>query len=464
MTLIDKSAAMPLYEQLYEAYKKQILAGLLCPGTKLPATRRLAADLGIGRNTVDNAYQQLEIEGYVTAKPCSGYIVNEIDLPNEVPVSNLAAAPQRLKHQTTLARYDFGSGRVASSLFPFKAWRRCILDSMDSDSLLPSYRYPHLQGEYPLRKAICDYLFSSRGIDCLPENIVITSGLEYSIDRILGLFHTSPVVAMENPGYHTARQSFLFHGCPVVPIDVDNEGVRMDLVQASDAKLLYVTPSHQFPTGAVLSINRRLAAIEWAAKNSAYIIEDDYDSELRYNAKPSPALRSIDRSGRTIYLGTFSKSLSPSIRIAFMILPDLLMEQYLDRYHKLHNSVPTLLQNALAAFITSGSYSRHIDRLRVSNKRKNGILIRELHRVFGDRATITGAGAGQHILVNIDTALSEKDLLDSAFQAGVKLHSASKYWMITDSAPPHQVMMGYGGISAEDIPPAIELLYNLWFS
>jgi len=267
---------------------------------------------------------------------------------------------------------------------------------------------------------------------------------------------------MENPGYHTARQSFLLSDCKVAPIPVESDGINIEQVQSSNAKLLYVTPSHQFPTGAVLSIKKRIALIEWAKKNNSYIIEDDYDSELRYNAKPSPALFSIDANRHTIYLGTFSKSFSPGIRIAFMVLPDILMERYWERFHALHNSVPTTQQKALARFIRDGHYSRYIDRLRVLNKRKNQTLVHELTSVFGDRATITGAGAGQHILVDIHADLNEQQLLDTALAAGVKLHSAAKYWSSKADANPHQIMMGYGGIALEDIPAAIRLLYDLW--
>lgn len=464
MSLIDKNAAMPIYEQIYEAYKKQILSGAIEPGVRLPATRKLAVDLAIGRNTVDNAYQQLVMEGYVTAKAGAGYIVNDLSLTHGFWPEKAQTVPHKPAAARPKVRYDFGSGRAATSLFPVKAWKRCLIDNIDERAFRHAFMYPELQGEYPLRKAIRNYLFSARGIDCQAENIVITSGLEYSIERLMGLFAGQhPVVAIENPGYHSARQAFLLQGCSLCSIPLDHDGVNLDAVRRSGAKFLYITPSHQFPTGAVLPIKKRLETIEWARANDSYIIEDDYDSELRYNAKPSPTLYSSDRHNHTVYMGTFSKSLSPSLRMAFMVLPDPLMEAFHRQYKDLHNSAPTSMQLALARFISEGHYSRHIDRLRVSNKKKNSILIASLHRVFGAKATVTGAGAGQHILVDIDSPLTEHALLETANAAGIRLHAASKYWMDAADAQPHQIMMGYGGIAPEDIGPAIEALYDIWF-
>lgn len=464
MSLIDKNIRIPLYQQIYEAYKKQILSGSLECGARLPATRKLASDLAVGRNTVEYAYQQLEMEGYVTARVGSGYTVNDLSLMDGGWQEKPERIPLREREKPKAVKYDFGSGRASTLLFPVKAWKKCLSESLYEESQSHSYFYPMLQGEYPLRKAIADYLFSARGIECSPDHIVITSGLEFSIERLLDLFAGEvPCVAMENPGYHSARIAFQRHGCSVIPVAVDHDGIDTEAVGKSGANLLYITPSHQFPTGAVLSIKRRIEAIEWAEKNDAYIIEDDYDSELRYNAKPAPPLCSMDRNHRTIYLGTFSKSFSPSIRVGFMILPELLMEQYMERYRHLHNSVPTTIQNALAKFISTGNYSRHIDRLRVSNKKKNARLVSELNRVFHDRVFITGAGAGQHILADITSSLCEQELLDTAYAAGIKLHAASKYWMAPCDAHPHQIMMGYGGIVLDDIAPAIELLYKVWF-
>lgn len=464
MPLIDKDLPKPIYDQIYETFRGQILSGVLEPGTRLPATRKLALELAVSRNTVDNAYQQLVMEGYVTAHPGSGHIVNALPLMEHTvspPSSHSDARPYR---EPLPVRYDFGSGRTLTESFPIKAWRKCILASLDHEVSKPSYIYPSLQGEYPLRKAIRDYLLFTRGISCNADNIVITSGLEFSLERILGLFPvSSPVVAMENPGYHSARQTFLLHNCSLIPIPVGSDGLDVRHLEGLSAHMLYVTPSHQFPTGSILSIQHRLRAIDWAMKNDAYIIEDDYDSELRYNAKPTPPLFSLDISSRIIYLGTFSKSFAPNIRVAFMILPDNLRDRYMQQYQALHNSVPSVIQRALSVFISEGNYGRYVERLRVNNRRKNHTLVEELTYTFGKNIHITGAGAGQHILAEILCDLDESQLRTKALQYGIKLHSAAKYWFDPNDAPRHLIMMGYGGISLPDIAPAVKLLHQICF-
>lgn len=464
MPLIDKSLSKPIYEQIYELFRSQVLSGALEPGTRLPATRKLASELAVSRNTVDNAYQQLVMEGYVTAQPGSGHVVNSLSLVDLTPPVKAAPSGGGPLKKSLPVKYDFGSGRTFTETFPLKSWRKCVLASLDQEAMKPSYTYPSLQGEYPLRKSIRDYLLFSRGINCKAENIVVTSGLEFSLERILPLFQgRPPVVAMENPGYHSARETFLLHDCPLLPVPVDNDGIDVRQLSGTSADLLYVTPSHQFPTGSILSIQRRLMALEWAMKNDAYIIEDDYDSELRYNAKPAPPLFSLDISNRTIYLGTFSKSFTPSIRLSFMILPDALMQRYMEQYQAFHNSAPSAVQLALAHFISEGYYGRYVERLRVNNKKKNLALIEALNRTFGKKIVITGAGAGQHILADIRCGMDEAQLRAKALQSGIKLHSAAKYWFDPSDAPKHLIMMGYGGISPADIPPAVRLLYQVCF-
>lgn len=465
MIYIDRHSKEPVYEQIYNSIKEDILGGTLGAGTYLPATRKLALDLSVSRNTVDTAYQQLLMEGYISSRIGAGHVVNDLSLLRDVPVTDRPAAePQESGRRETVYRYDFGTGRADASIFPMRAWRRHLCEQLERDFQRPSFRYPDMQGTPKLRQAICWYLAQAKGIHCDPEDVVITSGQNYSIEKILGILDLrAPVVAMEDPGYHSARDAFVLHRCRLRPVPVEEDGIRLDALARSGARLLYVTPSHQFPLGAILSIKKRISVLEWAKQNDAYVVEDDYDSELRYNAMPVPPLRSIDVNNRVIYTGSFSKTLLPGICVAYIVLPPQMRGVYRKRYASFHNSVPGLVQNALADFILSGDYGRHIDRLRVCNRRKNAVLLEELERVFGPRASVIGSSAGHHIFVELHTDMTEQQLLDSALKRGIKLHSASKYWLEEPPAWPRQIMMGYGGIQKEDIPPAIELLHTIWF-
>lgn len=455
----------PLYNQIYLYFRQKILNGEIMPGTALPATRKLAENLGVSRNTVNNAYSQLLFEGYVDSKAGSGYIVNDVSMQNiytpKLDVINNYQTPKKEK----VFKYDFGSGRASVDIFPVNEWKRCLNRAFEDLSSKQSFEYPERQGEYVLREAISNYIYTSRGIECRPSNIIINSGLEDSIQNLLfALNIKNPKVSIENPGYHSARKIFHVNGCNIIPAKVNADGIDMEDVFKADSNLMYVTPSHQFPTGAIMSIQNRIKAIEWARNNNSYIIEDDYDSELRYNAQPSPTLYSLDRNNRTVYLGTFSKSLSPDIRISFMILPDDLMYNYYKNTYVLHCNVSSLMQTALAQFISNGGYSRHISRLATSNKRKNAVLTTEIKKIFGDKAKIYGDGAGHHILLEVDSPKPERELLNEAADAGIKLHSISKYWANSEEAPAHTVMMGYGGINVEKIPEAVQILYQTWFN
>ena len=462
---VDRNSKEPIYQQIYEAIKEDILSGTLRAGTLLPATRKLALELAVSRNTVETAYQQLLMEGYLSVRVGAGHMVNDLVLLRDVPAGASSSSPQPVKRGKEKAyRYDFGTGRADPSIFPTRSWRKHICEQLEISAQKPTIQYPNMQGTGALRGAICWYLKQTKGIQCTPQDIVVTSGQDYSIERILGLLDIpSPIVAMENPGYHSAKAVFQLHRCRLIPIPVEEDGIRTEALASTNADLLYITPSHQFPLGAILSIKKRIKVLEWAQENNAYIIEDDYDSELRYNAMPVPPLRSIDRNNRVIYTGSFSKTLTPGICVAYIVLPPPLREPLLRKFAAYHNSVPTLIQDALADFIVSGDYSRHIDRLRVCNRRKNSVLVEQLDRVFGKRATVIGSSAGHHIFVEIHTRKTEQELLDSALRQEIKLHRASKYWMHQSQASTPQIMMGYGGIQLEDIAPAIELLYTTWF-
>ncbi len=465
MPYVDRGKSVPLYEQIYSAIKEDILSGRLPGGARLIATRRLALELSVGRNTVENAYQQLAVEGYVTPRTGSGYTVNDLALPHRAGDARPAIPPagSARSGEPPPPEFDFRNNRVETRLFPADRMRRRILEHIRRMSDADAPDYPPQQGDARLREAVAGHLYATRGVACRAENIVITYGHQYSLDVICTLLMDArPVVAMENPGYAGARELFLQRGAGVVPVPVERDGVSVAAVRASDANLLYTTPSHQFPTGAVLSIKKRLEAVDWAAERG-YIIENDYDSELCYNSRQVPALYAMDGGGRVIYLGTLSRPLSMELCVAYMVLPDALLRVYREKYALQYGSVPPFIQRAAADYIESGDCARHMDRFRVASRKKRDLLLIEIARVFGDRVAVTAAGGGLHVLLNVRAPWTPGELLARAEARGVRLYPVADCY--PPPAPPAEkrLILGYGGVAADKFAEALARLQNAWF-
>lgn len=466
MIILDPSSKLPIYIQIYNQIKESIINKRLKNGCKLPSTRELSTTLKISRNTVEAAYLQLSSEGYIKSKQCSGFIVEDLNLSllsntrcMDAPKINLKL---NIKKDDQPCKYDFQYGKLCAQQFPAKLWRKYLNQNLldGSDSLMS---YGEGKGELGLRIQIMNYLHKYRGVNCNPNQIIILPGTQPCLTLICQLFHNEfHHIAMEDPGYNGARHVFQNAGYTVIPINLDSEGLKIEDLEESSAKLLYITPSHQFPMGYVTPIQKRLQLLEWADKCHGYIIEDDYDSELRYSGRPIPSLQCIDFKGRVIYTGTFSKAFSPSIRISYLVLPEALLEKYEKAFSDYDSSVPWILQRTLEQFMLEGHWESHLRRICLSNKKKHDLLIKCLEKCFGNNIIIHGKNAGLHILVELKSGLTEENSITRAKRKGVKIYPVSPYWIRSDLYRNNFVMLGYSSLTEEAIIKGVRLLKDAW--
>ena len=384
----DAPAQARITQRICEAIKGQIASGLLGPGARLPSTRSLAAEWGVSRTTVTAAYEQLIAEGYLeTRQGARARVAQGLGPrlrhrsqpgPSELP-DRLSAYGQRLAEfalppvpDGVGLVADFRYGDLAAADFPRLAWRKAV-----GAALLrrrPRLRYGDPRGSPDLRTALQGYLWRARGLRCEPDQIVVVNGSQQGLDLCARLLlDPGDRVVMEDPGYSLARQVFLAAGAEVVPVAVDREGMRTDGLPA--ARLAYATPSHQFPLGGVMSAGRRRDLLAWARRTGAYVIEDDYDGEYRFDIAPIPALQALDDAGRVIYLGTVSKTLSPTLRLGYLVVPAALSVAFAKAKRLTDRHTPSLEQEALADLIESGAYERHVRRVRRRNGERRAALL-----------------------------------------------------------------------------------------
>ncbi|WP_342440508.1 PLP-dependent aminotransferase family protein [Lysinibacillus sp. FSL K6-0075] len=453
----------PLYLQLYNYIKAEIQNGNISAQSKLPSQRNLAQHLQISRNTVDAAYQQLLAEGYVVSKEREGLFV--VDLEK----GYFQATPHHFEPQLTTQhkqerlaiKYDFNYGDINLKDFPFKIWRKLTMQSLDEEQAqLLLYGDP--QGELELRNYMASYLYEARGVQCSADQIVIGAGLQFLMGIVCNLIGRNELFAMEDPGYYRVRHLFKDNAIKVKPISLDNHGIHIDQLRKNKIKAVYVTPSHQFPLGTVMPISRRLALLEWAKEENAYIIEDDYDGEFRYAGKPIPALQGLDSNDRVIYMGTFSKSLIPSIKLSYMILPRKLINIF-HRNNYYVQTVSRLHQHTLQLFMESGHWERHLNKTRNSYKRRYEALLKAIHQTFGENVKIYGASSGLHILLEPNNKMSEEELIDTAKMAGVRVYPTSIFYANSSILQPAKVLLGFANLAEDEIDTGIKLLNNAWF-
>lgn len=453
---LQKEKNMPLYEQLYEGIKNAIIKQQLTEGTKLPSKRQLADFFAISQTTVEQAYAQLLAEGYILSKPRVGYFVEAIDeLPFIEQMKTKLAEPSEKIHFTL----DFSLSKIDEDSFPFDIWRKYARDLFDAPSkhLLQT---GERQGEYSLRSEIAHYLLQSRGIECSPEQIVIGSGTEQLLPMILSLFDYDARLALENPGYSPIPRNQLQQ--LAIPIAVDKDGLIIETLEKSAADLVYVTPSHQFPTGAVLSATRRTQLLKWATqKQSRYIIEDDYDSEFRYIGKPIPALLGLDQNDKVIYLSTFTKSLMPSLRVAYFVLPPALLTAYQQNFTYYSSTVPRFDQHILARFMKDGHFSKHLNRMRKIYRKKHDKLIETLKNHY-PQVQVSGDAAGMHIVISFSHIRTELQLHELARQAHIHILPLSNYSLTAQKTTQPTFLIGFGNIPLQDIEQAIHTLLAVW--
>jgi GntR family transcriptional regulator/MocR family aminotransferase len=372
MITINRNSESPIYKQIYDQLKNDILNNTLKSGTRLPATRTLSAEYKISRNSVVAAYEQLSIEGYIKSIVGSGYYVEELNYYNFHNENNFSIpSHNQVSNTVDEPKYNFRYGNLEFNCYQDSNWRKCITSTIDYLSMNESINYLPPEGLLCLRETLSEFLNRTRGVKCIPEQIIVTAGHQAALDIISNLFNSNSYsFAIEEPGYDGCREVFIRNGFTPIAIPIIEDGINIDSAKKLKKSLLYITPSHQFPTGSILPISKRLGLLEYAAKNDNYIIEDDYDSELRYNSMPIPSLQSLDINDRTIYLGTFSKSLSPDLRVAYIVLPFRLIDTYKKIYKVSNSNVPTLLQRALFEYIKSGGYERFINTIRTHYKQK----------------------------------------------------------------------------------------------
>ncbi|MFZ5425694.1 MAG: PLP-dependent aminotransferase family protein [Thermodesulfobacteriota bacterium] len=462
MFLLDNTTAEPLYAQLARQIRDRARSGALAPDSRLPSVRDLSRELGVSRNTVECAYLDLHAEGYIYARPRSGYYV--ASQPDDEPRSFAApasAAPARHVRPLKPWLYDFHPAGLDKSIFPASLWRKYYLESLRA-SVSELASYGDVQGDPELRRRIRDYLESSRGVACSTEQVVVCSGLQHSLSIVAVLLRQDrPRVAMENPGYFLARSVLRNHGLEVVPIPVRSGGMDLDALERSGCQAAYVTPSHQFPLGHVMPVENRQRLAAWASEPGRVVVEDDYDSELRYRGKPVPSLHRLAPDGGIVYTGTFSKILSPALRLSYMVLPSRLLPAYRSLFANHQATVPLLEQKAMARFMEHGNWERHIRRARTGCARKHDALLRAVDSHFGDCADIIGQGAGLHVVLRVrGTAMGEDELLERAGAAGVRLFPYSR---TLDSGGRAQgmLLLGFGAMTPAEIDQGVGLLAGI---
>ena len=462
MFILNHHDPVPLYKQLYQQIREHVLSGKLLAHSRLPSVRELASELATSRNTVEGAYQELFAEGYLYSQPRSGYFVSALDPGTSTPPLSSPAGQVALRPRPAARfAYDFHPARLDPESFPLALWRKCFIDSLrESSRELTHYGDP--QGEWGLRAALQSYLERSRGVVCAPEQIIICAGLQQSLDIVARLLKKDhAVLAIENPGYPLPRAVFSNHGYQVVPIPVGPGGLELGLLKESQSTVAYVTPSHQLPLGYVMPVAQRLTLIEWAEAGGKMIIEDDYDSELRYHGKPIPSLQGLRPRGNIIYSGTFSKVLSPALRVSYLVLPPSLLASYHDLFRHYFTTVPLLEQRTLAKFMEAGHWERHIRRMRTLYKKKHDILLRAIDQHFGRRGVVVGQGAGLHVILQLAaTTRSEAELIESARQQGIQLLPMTDFY--NPGAPDAtMLLLGFGGLSASEIETGIAHLARI---
>lgn len=452
-----------LYQQIYEHIRQEIREGKLLAGERLPSTRSLAEYLQVARSTVDYAYDQLLSEGYIEAKPYKGYFVCRLEgifTMEQQEMTEPEVVRPDSQEDGTQVQVDFSPYGIDMTGFPFGVWKRITKNILnDSNSELFAQGEP--QGDYDLRMTISRYLHSSRGVNCRPEQIIVGAGNDYLLlllEKILGR-HVG--IAMENPTYKRAYRIFQSFAYRIYTVDMDDKGMRADRLSELPVRAAYVMPSHQYPTGAVMTIGRRAELLRWAEKEpDRYLIEDDYDSEFRYRGKPIPSLQSSDKRGKVIYIGTFSKAIAPAIRVSYMVLPESLLEVYRRDCSFYSCTVSRIDQRILNEFIRDGYFERHLNKMRMHYRAKHDLLLAELEP-FKKAFTISGEDAGLHLLLTAKGAVTEAQLLSAATEAGVKVYGMSENMVETD-APKATILLGFGSVSEPEMKEGLHRLQKAW--
>jgi len=490
-TAFDLAAILPeftressLYQQVYDGLRQAVLRGRLRSGVRLPSTRDLASALGVSRNTTMAAFEQLVAEGYLESRVGDGTYVC-LTLPDERPLGygseQRRPAPKdnrvvprfsQRHHAITSAPMGgstdehapraFRTGIPALDVFPAKVWSRLVAQQWRrADPALLTYG--DARGYGPLRQAIADYLGAARGVRCTAEEVLITGGSQHALDLVAQtLLDPGDAVWVEDPGYRGARAALLGVGARLIPIPVDEEGLRVAIgaAQQPQARLAYVTPSHQYPTGVTMSVTRRLALLEWARQNHAWVLEDDYDSEYRYRGRPLAALQGLDGADRVLYIGTFSKVLFPGLRLGYLVTPPALTDAFAQALQLAHRYLSVLDQAVLAAFIKEGHFARHIRRMRTLYAERQHALVEALQQELRGYVTVGCAEAGLHLVAWCKTPVDDREIAKAAWQQSIEVTPISTYSMLTPTRG--GLVLGYGMLDETQIRTGVRGLEQVF--
>lgn len=473
MLALDRESDKPLHKQLYDGFCAAILQRSLLPGQRVPATRTLAVELRVSRIPVLNAYAQLLAEGYFEARAGSGTFVSR-SLPNQwmslevegrsnsSPIGQFA--PRALSKKSALLSYKpdpwtnrcgaFIVGQPALEHFPFKVWSS-LLNRHIRSIRVASHYYGDAMGCVSFRTTLADYLRTARAVKCEPNQIMIVNGSQHALELCARvLLDQGDRVWIEEPGYRLARRVFVMAGCRLVPVPVDQEGLNVTkgIKQSPKARVAFVTPSHQFPLGVTMSVSRRLQLLDWAERSGAWIIEDDYDSEYRYDSLPIASLQGLDHNSRVIYVGTFSKTLFPSLRLGYIVIPPDLVSQFCAVRQAMDVFPPHLYQAALNDFISEGHFARHIRRTRLLYAERRNLLVEAIHNEFAASVDLHGADAGVHLALTLPSGRRDTAVCKRAAQEDLWLWPLSGCYL---EKPSQGFILGFGSTTPQDIPKGV---------
>ncbi len=476
---IDRRAKRPLHRQIYDSFRNAILSGELASGQQVPSTRLLAKELGISRIPLIAAYEELLSEGYVESRKGSGTYVSR-SLPEKLTMcepstargqtARTSARPLSLRSSVfpTIERPPWFVGKGAFSIgqpafehFPAHIWSR-LLSRYARNLRTTSLQYGAPSGRQDLREALASYLRSSRAVRCEPEQILIVSGSQQALAiAALALLDPGDRVWLEEPGYWLARRVFTLMSAKLVPVPVDEEGLNVaaGIKLFRKARLAFVTPSHQFPLGATMSLSRRLQLLEWAQSTGSWIIEDDYDAEYRYESRPIASLQGLDGDNRVIYVGTCSKVLFPALRLGYMVVPPDLVDRFIAVRQSIDVAPTDLHQAVLAEFIDAGHFARHIRRMRTVYGERRAILEENIRKVFGTQLDIHGSESGMHLGVTLPKGFRDREISMRAAAHELWLWPLSP--MYFGPSPRHGWMLGFGAVNEKEIPRAVKLMYQI---
>ena len=451
----------PLYEKIYKSIKDDVYAGRIHPGEKLPSKRKLATTLGVSVITVENAYGQLQAEGYVHSYQKRGYFIAELP--------GIATGYRRIKSEATREEYnqkratdkpvDLSNTQANPKLFPFALWARLMREviSEREDEIMDK---SPCNGVYPLRNAITGLLATYRQMQVEPERIVVGSGSESIYGILVQLLGRDKVYGVENPGYRKLSEIYRFHGVATRFIGLDESGLSLSELMASNAQIAHISPTHHFPTGATTPIARRYELLGWsAARSDRHIIEDDYDSEFRFTGRPIPSMQSVDATGKVIYLNTFSQTISPTIRVGYVVLPSELHERYTRDLSFYSNPVSNFIQLTLAEFIARGHFDRLINRSRLYYERARRRALDAIQSSsLASRCEIFENDSGLHFLLRLKTRRSEESLAQRFEDSNVRLDSLSKYYHDDRSSNAKLYLFSYSNLEGVQLDRALETI------